>query len=70
MILSSFCFWILDVALSVGNALKDDDKVGECVFEGKYRKMDCRVVEALPLLLAMTLAGGGSTYHKGRESVC
>jgi hypothetical protein len=24
--------WILDVALPVGSALKDDGKVGECVF--------------------------------------
>jgi hypothetical protein len=48
--------WILDVALPVGSTLKDDGKVGECVLVGEKRKVDCRVVEALPLLLAMTLA--------------
>jgi hypothetical protein len=48
--------WILDVALPVGSALKDDGKVGEYAFEGESRKVDCRVARATPSLLAMTLA--------------
>jgi hypothetical protein len=44
--------WILDVALPVGSALKDDGKGEKPVLEGKKRKVDC----FLATLLAMTLA--------------
>jgi hypothetical protein len=55
------------VALPVGSALKDDGKVGEYVFIGKSRKVDCRVGRATPSLLAMTLAVRGSPYTKEKE---
>jgi hypothetical protein len=34
--------WILDVALPVGSALKDDGRGGEGVLVVKPRKVDCR----------------------------
>jgi hypothetical protein len=57
--------WILDVARPVGRALKDDGKVGECVFEVKSRKVDCRVT----LFLAMTLAEEWSVCHEERGAM-
>jgi hypothetical protein len=54
--------WILDVALPVGSALKDDGKGGEYALVGKPRKVDCRVT----LFLAMTLAERCYPQERGR----
>jgi hypothetical protein len=63
--------WILDVALPVGSALKDDGRVGKRVFEGKPRKVDCRGGDVRHHLLAMTLERGMAfLYGKFRKVDC